>query len=269
MEAPAVEAAAEASAEAIDEAEADDTEEEEEPAESGARVSSFLREMTPLPPMLEPATSRVVAHQSDVDDLLENFSVANIGETADLCRGLKELAGIEATGAPPAVAEDCTPPPVAVAERVEEADDVEAPGRPGPLVGALALLVAVGVAGSSALPNQPVPRLRTAAAAVASDALEHSQVLEDEAKCDAEVVVRDVPPGATVTARGGPELTAVIASRTSKGRAVFSRLPCGEALEVTVQNRRSRRWLTIPVTAARLSPRPGVDGRVRVTLIAR
>ncbi len=257
-------------AEATEEIEANELDdEEEEPAESEVRISSFHREMTPLPPIVEPASSRVVAHQSCVDDLLENFSVANIGEPSDLCRGLKELAGIEATGAPPQVAEDGTPPPVAVAERVEESDDADAPGRPGPLVGALALLLAVGVAGSSALPDQPVPRLRTAAGAVASDALEHSQVLDDEASCDAEVVVRDVPRGARVTARGGPELTTVQASRTSKDRVVFTRLPCGEALEVTVQNTGPRRWLTIPVTAARLSPQPGADGRVRVTLIAR
>jgi hypothetical protein len=228
----------------------------------------WYREPTPLPPLLGPAASRVVARQSSVDDLLQTFSVASVGESSELCRGLKELAGIDATGAPPAV-EDCTPPPVAVEERSEPRESKVAPGRPRPLVGALALMLAVGVAGSSALPNDTVETLQARAGAVRDSALQLSQALDRQQACEAEVIVRDVPRGAEVSARGGPELRHLLASPMSKDRAVFSGLPCGEPLEVRVRRAHAKGWLSIPVTAARLSPQAATPGRVRVTLIAR
>ncbi|HMR09683.1 MAG TPA: hypothetical protein PKA88_28090, partial [Polyangiaceae bacterium] len=248
-------------------ADAVDAEEEEPEFESGPRMS-LQRERTPLPPLLGPASSRVIARRSSVDDLLQSFSVERVGEDGDLCRGLKELAGIEATGAPPAV-EDCTPPPVAVEERSDTREPKAAPGRPRPLVGALALLLAVGVAGSSALPEDHVATLQLGAGAVRQSAAALSQGIEPARACEAEIVVRDVPRGAEVSARGGPELSRVLASHTDEDRAVFAHLPCGEALEVRVRRARAKGWLSIPVTAARLSPQPGTTGRVRVTLIAR
>ncbi|MEZ4223979.1 MAG: hypothetical protein R3B13_23725 [Polyangiaceae bacterium] len=240
---------------------------DEEDEEERFRFEGTLQRLpTPLPPMVEPAVSQVVARRSDVSELLSSFRVEDIAEDEDLCRSLKELAGVDATGMPPAV--DLTPPPVAVESCDVSEARVRAPGSPRPLVGALALLVAVGVAGSSALPTTGAPTLVAGAGAPRARVSELSTTLVERAGCRAEVRLREVPSDAEIVAHGGPERIRIPAQRSPEGEARLADLPCGEALEVTVKSSRSKRWLTIPVSASRLTP-PAGGRRVRVTLLAR
>lgn len=213
------------------------------------------------------APPRYAPRQSSVDSLLESFAVGEVAPPAELCRDLKALAGVEGTAVPPPVS-DLTPPAVAVDDASSRDVARVAPQRPGALVTALGLVIALGVAGSTALPGA-VPALGSGASglrAAASEAIERSAW---PSSCEAEIIVKDLPPGADVALRAGPERVSVQPTAIVGTRARFEALPCGEGVEVTVQKPGMRQWLAIPVTASRLTPPEGRPGRVRVTLIAR
>ncbi|MCA9597156.1 MAG: hypothetical protein KC776_27775 [Myxococcales bacterium] len=212
------------------------------------------------------APPRYAPRQSDVSDLLRDFGVASVGDDRELCRDLKLLAGMDATGAPPSV-ESVTPPPVAVTtdDEDDEREEPAAGGRARAAVGALCALLLVGAAGSTALPNSRA----LASGGVRSVAARAESRVQREAPCSAEVAVKRVPQDAQVTLRGGAADQVLEPSQRQDDRVAFSGLPCREAVEVTVHRTRQKRWLRIPVSAARLAPPPGAPGRVRVTLLAR
>ncbi|MBX3127222.1 MAG: hypothetical protein KF718_10935 [Polyangiaceae bacterium] len=213
------------------------------------------------------APPRYAPRQSSVDSLLESFAVGEIAPPAELCRDLKAIAGVEATALPPPVSE-LTPPAVAVDDPNSRPEARGAPQRPGVLVTALGLVVALGVAGSTALPGS-VPALGSGASGLRAAASESIQRSARPSSCEAEIIVKDLPPGADVALRAGPERVNVQPTAIVGTRARFEALPCGEGVEVTVQKPGARQWLAIPVTASRLTPPEGKPGRVRVTLIAR
>lgn len=213
------------------------------------------------------APSRYASRKSDVDELLSRFGVQGASGDAELCRDLKNLAGVDATAIPPAVAvEDATPPPVAVEE--DKVEPARAPNRESArwLVGSLGVLLMLGAAGSSSLPPRSTPELQAVAAAAATQ-LSDVVAQVAEPACSAEIRVKHVPPGDRVTLTAGPARR-TLEAKVSGRLAAFERLPCREAVEVTVGSSRRGRWSTIPVTAARLTPSPGAS-RVRVTLLAR
>lgn len=206
----------------------------------------------PRPRVFVPAPPRYEPKQSDVDQLLESFSVSQADDRRALCADLKKLAGVDRTELPPAVS-TATPPPV------ETADSSDAT-RPGskPRIGLGALAVLAGVIGLGAISMQRVASADRAASA------------PPDVPCEATLAVSGVPAGAQALVRAGDQGN-VMPTRSDRDQAIFAGLRCREPLELTVatESGGKRRWIRIPVSAEAMTPSESVPSEVRVAIRAR
>jgi hypothetical protein len=235
-----------------------------EPAEPSAVDSSPIAPMPvvalerrmaapPRPRVFVPAPPRYEPKQSNVDELLESFSVSEADDRRALCADLKQLAGVDRTELPPAVS-TVTPPPV------ETSDSVEPP-RPSskPRIGLGALTLLAGVIGlGAASMHRTAGEGRMAAASPA-------------VPCEATLAVSGVPAGARALVRAGDDDSSVMPTRSERDLAIFSGLRCREPLELTVATDSAgrRSWIRIPVSADAMTPSEAAPSEVRVAIRAR
>jgi hypothetical protein len=193
---------------------------------------------SPVADSVPPVSPRF--QRSEVSELVERFRVTDERAAADLCQDLKALAGVEGTLAPPSV----TPPPIEAP--TEDAADAAGPQQSGSsparsriVLGAVtaAVLLFAGVGSAVRAPA------RQAGA-------------DGQPACRARIVVDQAPAGAQIVVRPAAA-DSELDRRVGRGPvARFDALPCGEALEVVVEDGElgERRWRRIPVAAAELMP---------------
>jgi hypothetical protein len=248
------------------------------------KLTGMVTGPSPLPDPVQPAArlERAPSRRSDLDELLGRFQVEQPHSDRDLCRELKDMAGVDLTPhapasvAPPLVT-SATPPPVAAAPRSEGVE--AAPQRPSvrrrlvPLVtiavvGFGALAIGGPRAGSSAFAARfqdvreveaaPAARAeqREAAAAVAEAREAPVPAEADSARCSAILRVTDVPTGAEVRLRPASTESSEAPLSAKGPGAAFPGLRCGEAYELSVRLPASDGravWRRFPISAEQLA----------------
>jgi len=207
----------------------------------------------PRPRVFVPAPPRYEPRHSDVDDLLSSFEVSDAAESRALCAGLKQLAGVDRTELPPAVS-TATPSPVVVEDDRDAPRPAQKKSRIG--LGALATLLAVGALGVVA-ERVAVPAADTR--------------VSMPGRCEATLAVSGIPSGFKAQVRDALEHVARSPTELERDQAIFTGLPCRQALEVTVSSDGSgrRSWTRIPVSAEAMTPSEEVPSEVRVALKVR
>lgn len=214
------------------------------------------------------APPRYAPRQSDVEELLSGFGVAQLRTERELCSDLKALAGVERTAPPPPVELSETPPPVAVSEigeglppaaRTDEGSSARV------VAGAVSAALIIAGVGLGSIPT----RTPGADGAAAAPRIESATDTERVPPCSAELTVRQVPPSSRTRLRTGVDERVLTPSRVVGSDAVFEGLECRQSAELTVELPGRARWLRIPVAAEALSPGPEAPGLVRYTVALR
>jgi hypothetical protein len=90
-------------------------------------------------------------------------------------------------------------------------------------------------------------------------------------RCEATLAVSGIPTGSKALVRDALEHVARAPTELEQDQAIFTGLPCRQALEVTVSSEGSgrRSWTRIPVSAEAMTPSEDVPSEVRVALKVR